>query len=82
MRRRNGPGITPQPASDAEIPATESGTNASHPTGCPRGCGSYHELPCLVGEPIPVVADYLDSGVFVLRNGAPALSSLREQVAA
>jgi hypothetical protein len=49
-------------------------------TGCPAGCGLWHE--CGVGEPIDGNVDYLDSGIFVIRNGAAGLSSLREQVAA
>jgi hypothetical protein len=54
-------------------------------TGCPMGCPKdrngvdHHEPPCLVGQPDPELIDYMDSGVFVIRNGKPALSSLREQ---
>jgi hypothetical protein len=47
--------------------------------GCPAGCGKWHE--CGVGEPIVGHIDYLDSAIFVMRDGAPALTSLR-QVAA
>jgi hypothetical protein len=50
--------------------------------GCPRGCPlGRHELPCLVGEPIDVVIDYLDSGTFVAAKGGVRLIALR-QVAA
>lgn len=49
-------------------------------TGCPMGCGPWHEWPCLVGSPIVMVADYLDGAVWV--GSPPRLSSLREQVAA
>jgi hypothetical protein len=53
------------------------------PTGCPRGCPPrWHEWPCLIGAPIDGPVDYLDSGIFIIRGGSAALSSLREQVAA
>jgi hypothetical protein len=58
-------------------------TEISLLAGCPRGCPPRrHEWPCLVGEPIDGPVDYLDSAIFVIRDGAPALSSLRGQVAA
>jgi hypothetical protein len=49
--------------------------------GCPKDRGvDHHEPPCLVGRPIPEPPiDYMNSGIFVIRNGKPALSSLREQ---
>jgi hypothetical protein len=50
------------------------------PFGCPAGCGSLHE--CGVGEPIDGPVDFADSAIWVTRGGAPALSSLREQVMA
>jgi hypothetical protein len=40
----------------------------------------YHIEPCLVGRPIPgEPVDYTEAAVFVTRDSAPALSSLREQ---
>jgi hypothetical protein len=79
--RRSGPGVTtPQPAPNAEIPDKESTNGVLSITGCPAGCGLWHE--CGIGEPIGGPVDYLDSAIFVLRDGTPALSSLREQVAA
>jgi hypothetical protein len=49
-------------------------------TGCPQGCqAGSHE--CGVGDAIPGPIDYLDSGIFVIHDGAPVLSSLREQAA-
>jgi hypothetical protein len=46
-----------------------------HVIGCPAGCGSFHE--CGVGEAIDGPVDYLDSAVWVMRDGAPALTDLR-----
>jgi hypothetical protein len=70
-----------RPKAAPEAPAKMSSSIVL--TGCPRGCPPrWHEWPCLVGVPIDDPVDYLDSAVFVIRNGAPALSSLREQVAA
>jgi hypothetical protein len=76
----NGGG-RPRAASES-APTTATADAIVALTGCPRGCGAYHELPCPVGRPIDSPVDYLDSGTFVIRDGAPALSSLREQVAA
>jgi hypothetical protein len=49
-----------------------------HWTGCPAGCGEWHE--CGVGEPIEVVVDFAESAVFV--GSPPRLSSLSGLVAA
>ena len=77
MNDRSRPKAAPESA-----PTTASTSAMVTPTGCPNGCGAFHELPCLVGEQIGNPVDYLDSAIFVIRGGTPALSSLREQVAA
>jgi hypothetical protein len=44
-------------------------------TGCPRGCGAFHEVPCLIGEPIDDNVDYSLSAIWV--GNPPKLSDLR-----
>lgn len=71
MGTKRRPGLTtPGPTQKQSV-----ATDIWHLTGCPRGCGAFHELPCLVGEPIDGNVDYSLSAVWV--GNPPKLSDLR-----
>ena len=70
----NGKG-RPKAAPAESAPTTATASAMVTLTGCPRGCGAFHELPCLVGSPIDDNVDYSLSAIWV--GNPPKLSDLR-----
>jgi hypothetical protein len=70
MNDRSRPKAAPESA-----PTTASTSAMVALTGCPRGCGAFHEVPCLIGEPIDDNVDYSLSAIWV--GNPPKLSDLR-----
>jgi hypothetical protein len=79
--RRTGPRET---RSNVEVTTTDTASlgktsrRIPHWTGCPAGCGSWHE--CGVGEPIEVVVDFSRSAIWT--GNPPKLSDLQSTAVA
>lgn len=94
MSRKSPPGMSERPAATrgAVTPPPSRPTVARAgdgprsgalppPTGCPSGCGSYHEESCILGgrDFWPRgLADYSGSAVWAMAGGSPRLQSLTD----